>query len=363
MGPSVSTSADMKRSLRGTWLASLAQAPDGRAAASVLRSTYAGTVPGRREYSIGRIAALSDELAPVRPILHERGLCIYVTGSYGRLEAGEHSDVDPFFLHDARDGQAFPFPDLVRVMARLIDAAESLGFPAFSGDGRYLTVQSVAQVESVLGSPEDDSLNAFTARLLLLLESRPLADEQLYDRLLERILGFYYRDFEDHQHDFVPLFLLNDILRFWRTLTLNYEHHRLKLLPLTGEELERKKGDSALKNYKLKFSRMKTCFSMALRLGAAPAPIMLEDVLNLCRRTPTERLATLSDLRPESTSLVNDLTERYEHFLEVVQRPEHEAVELFRDSTYRKRALEDAKSFGDRIFELVQLVVPPERLR
>src|SRR5438309_1594126 len=81
-----------------------------------------------------------------------------------------------------------------------------------------------------------------------LLESQPLSDAAIYERLLEQIIGFYYRDFADHADDFLPIFLINDILRFWRTLTLNYEHHRLKLLDLVGAELERKKADSALKN-------------------------------------------------------------------------------------------------------------------
>ncbi len=112
-----------------------------------------------------------------------------------------------------------------------------MGFPTFSGDGKYLEVLSVSEMEAVLGSPRDDSLNAFTARMLLLLESQPLDYEELYETLLKRIIGFYYRDFPDHEAEFVPVFLLNDILRFWRTLTLNYEHHRLKLRDLAGDEL------------------------------------------------------------------------------------------------------------------------------
>jgi hypothetical protein len=78
-----------------------------------------------------------------------------------------------------------------------------------------------------LGCASDNSLNAFTARMLLLLESQPVSDETVYTRLRQRIVGFYYRDFDDHNETFLPTFLLNDILRFWRTLTLNYEHHRL----------------------------------------------------------------------------------------------------------------------------------------
>ena len=257
----------------------------------------------------------------------------------------------------------FPYNQLVLVMARLIEATQDLGFPPFTGNGKFLTVQSVATVEEVLGSPDDDSLNTFTARLLLLLESRPVSDERPYRELLERVLSFYYRDFADHTDDFVPVFLLNDILRFWRTLTLNYEHHRLKILQLAGEKREQKKADSALKNYKLKVSRLTTCFSMAAHLGSSPVPVTPDEVLRLCELTPRERLAELATSNDRAREVVKQLEERYQSFLEVTQRPEGDAVAQFLDPVERTRALDEARGYGDLIFDLVRLVCPPERMR
>jgi hypothetical protein len=320
-------------------------------------------VDDRRSFSKTRLAALSEQLEPVRDILDSNGLCVYATGSYGRLEAGPHSDIDLFFLHDAGRDDEFPYTELVLVMARLIGATTDLGFPPFTGHGKFLTVQSVATVEKVLGSPEDDSLNAFTARLLLLLESRPVSDEHPYRELLKRVLHFYYRDFEDHSDDFVPVFLLNDILRFWRTLTLNYEHHRLKIHQLAGDERDRKKADSALKNYKLKVSRLTTCFSMAAHLGSSPVPVTLDEVLRLCELTPRQRLTELAESNGKAQDVVKQLEERYQAFLEVTQRPEADAVDQFLDPDKRKRALDDARGYGDLIFDLVTLVCPPDRMR
>jgi len=316
-----------------------------------------------RDYSLDRLRELGKKLN-AEPLLDGHPLCVYATGSFGRLEAWAGSDIDLFFLYDGADeSQRIPWTTFVRLSARLIETTEEMGFPPFSGDGRYLEVLYVSEMEQVLGSPRDDSLNAFTARMLLLLESQPLHDEAVYESLLKRIIGFYFRDFDDHEEDFLPIFLLNDILRFWRTLTLNYEHHRLKLLPLTGEELELKKADSALKNYKLKVSRLATCFSMVSNLSAMPEPVTAEQVFGLCRVTPSERFERLRTKGEEAAALVDELATVYAEFLEQVQRPEADLLAEFGDSDNRKLALQHASRYGDLIFELLDTVTPPERMR
>jgi hypothetical protein len=272
--------------------------------------------------------------------------------------------IDLFFLYDSADEAArFPFTTFLVLGARLVQATHEMDFPPFSGDGRYLEIQYVQDMERVLGSPHDDSLNAFTARMLLLLESRPLHDEPLYESLLKRIIGFYYRDFDDHADDFVPVFLNNDILRFWRTLTLNYEHHRLKLLPLVGEELERKKADSALKNYKLKVSRLSTCFSMVANIGAEPTPVHAETVYDLCRLTPAERFERLRAISERADRLVQELNGVYVDFLASTQRDKRELDAAFLDFVNRKESLARAARYGELIYELVSEVTPPERMR
>jgi hypothetical protein len=316
-----------------------------------------------RDYSSRRLRELASGL-DVEPILGDHPLCVYVTGSYGRLEAWEGSDIDPFFLYDSSDETArFPWTSFVRLSAKLIETTEEMGFPPFSGDGQYLELQYVSEMEQVLGSRKDDSLNAFTARMLLMLESQPLHDPDVYEGLLRRIIGFYYRDFPDHKEDFLPTFLLNDILRFWRTLTLNYEHHRLKLMPLSGEELELKKADSALKNYKLKVSRLATCFSMVAHLSSASPPVTAEQIFELCRMTPADRFEALAPRHPDAASLVTSLAEVYAEFLGRVRHPERQLLDEFRDPETRRRALKHASGYGDLIFELLMTVTDDHRLR
>jgi hypothetical protein len=307
------------------------------------------------------LAELTDRLARLADMVADRRMCVYATGSYGRLEAGTDSDIDLFFL--SVDDE-FPSTLFLRVAAAIVEATEEMGFPPFTGDGEYLEVHYVQRMEDVLGSREDDSINAFTARMLLLLESRPVLAPAVYEQLLQRVVSFYFRDFADYPDSFLPTFLTNDILRFWRTLTLNYEHSRLKLRSLEGDALRTKKANSALKNYKLKISRLLTCFSMVAVLASRPAPVTEADVLALCEQTPRERLRSLAHQGDAARGIVEDLEGRYETFLQAVQRPQDEVLAEFENPERRKAALTDAGEFGDRIYQLVKATAADDqRLR
>lgn len=319
----------------------------------------------RAEFSQKRIDELGNSLKPVEHLLSDEPLCIYATGSYGRLEASEESDIDLFFLYEGHPAvQRLSNLTLIRLSACLIEATETMGFPPFSGDGRYLDVHYLDRMEEVLGSPEDDRLNVFTARMLLLLESRPVFAVELYRRMLKAVIDFYYRDFDDHQADFRPTFLLNDILRFWRTLTLNYEHDRYEVLQLPEDEQLEAKAKSALKNYKLKVSRLATCFSMILHLSSEEPPVQANRVFELCSLTPSERFEDLRGRGGAETDVcIESLLTTYEGFLDQVQRPRLELLNDFRDDALRYERLQEAGNFGEKIFRLLQLLVPTDRLR
>lgn len=316
------------------------------------------------QYSADRLLELRHRIAGASAMLGEQPLSVYVTGSYGRLEAWAESDIDLFFLHGGSDDEGpFPYTTFIRIAAALIDSTQAMQFPAFTGDGEYLEVHYVGEMERVLGGREDDYVNAFTARMLLLLESRPLLNDEVYESLLARIIGFYFRDYEDHQADFLPIFLQNDILRFWRTLTLNYEHHRLKLLPLSGPELANKKADSGVKNFKLKFSRLSTCFSMVAHLSSAEPPVTPEQVRELCGLTPTDRFRALRGRSDTMDGLLDDLEDQYAEFLEITQQAETDLQAHFGDSSRRRSALGQANRYGATIYKLLSEITPADRLR
>ncbi len=185
----------------------------------------------RRSSTEQRLSALRSLLVGAEARANDKA-CVYSTGSFGRGEASAHSDLDLFIV--GRDAQGAPNSekkprsqlrrlDEICIKAELIHATKRLGIPDFSGDGEYLGHYSISDLIETLGTRQDDMSNTFTARLLLLLESRPLVGDAVYREVVEEVVSAYWRDYEDHKDDFVPAFQTNDILRLWRTFCVNYE--------------------------------------------------------------------------------------------------------------------------------------------
>jgi predicted nucleotidyltransferase len=287
--------------------------------------------------------------------------CVYSTGSFARGEAHEWSDLDLFIVGTStqhkRDLRRL---DEIRIKADLIEATQKEGIPEFSGDGRYLDHYTVHELTSTLGKPEDDVTNTFTARLLLLLESRPLLEPIVYRKITEDVVSAYWIDYIDHKSDFTPAFLANDILRLWRTFCVNYEARTLRVPDI--EKAKRK-----LKNYKLKYSRQLTCYSALLYLLALhtqKGTVSPEDAAQMITLSPTERLEWLlgeNGLSSAHTG-VRKLISSYETFLQNTAQPESVLIEIFLDRTISKQYFAAAASFGDQMFEVIEAIGQRQRL-
>jgi hypothetical protein len=235
------------------------------------------------------------------------------------------------------------------VDAELIKMSRNMGFPDFSGDGEYLQIHSLEHLIHELGSQTDDYKNFFTARLLLILESCPLYNDDLYDSALTQIVERYYIDFHDHDANFRPIFLTNDIIRFWKTLTINYEHKR-------NRQPEDIKNKSHIKNLKLKFSRKLTCFSFVLHILSKKAVVNTEDIVIISKLTPLERLEVIGRENISQQYNINALLELYAWFLENTDREKSELYEWIADKANRDEAFNKSRDFANIMFELMKEV-------
>jgi predicted nucleotidyltransferase len=308
----------------------------------------------RRKLTTDRLAELRTSLGDAST-LRVANACVYATGSFARGEASEFSDLDLFIVGlGTKENRLLNRLDEICLKASLIQTTRELDIKEFSGDGAYLTHFTVDELVTGLGKPEDDAANTFTARLLLLLESRPLVGDEVYNQVIDEVTKAYWRDFEDHETHFMPAFLSNDILRLWRTFCVNYEAR-------TTTEPPEKKAKRKLKNYKLKHSRMLTCYSALLFLLSQyrrSKTVTPADANAMVELSPTERLTWLKDQEKSSSisQRVDSLLHRYEAFLTTTEHDEDSLVSTFLDKAKGEPLMQSAYEFGDEVFELLEQI-------
>lgn len=313
-----------------------------------------GLHDSRATYSRTRLAELGNRLGNLPEVTAFPDLTIFAAGSYGRLEASEHSDIDLFFFSDEdRAELKEPRTNKLRMFGKVIETADRMSFPKFSNDCEYLEVLHTKDILLNLGGRVDDHANYFTARMLFLLESRCLVGEQVFKEITAKIVNSYFKDFPDHPVTFQPIFLLNDICRFWKTLLLNYEHKRNFD---ESPEAELKKTKQKVRNFKLKYSRMTTCFASIAALGSFAAPVTEEQVIAITRLTPQERLRTVIQQVASARHAVGEVLDRYDWFLEMTGLPTEQLEERFSDKAKRTEMFERANEYGDSMFHLLQCV-------
>lgn len=286
--------------------------------------------------------------------------CIYVVGSGGRGEMSRHSDVDLFVARVDRDPSEV---DALLVRQAIARALYEMDLPDPSKAGEYLKMHTAASLCERLGTPDDDAVNTFTARMLLLLESQPLLGTEAYETLLSAVIERYWQDVDEHADDYQPFVLVNDIVRYWRILLLNYVAKNFeKEKELKEPQL---KAERRSRSYKLRFSRCLTCFSFlaALLATTAKGGLTEQQVVEIVRHTPIERLELVRERADGAAQQVEKLLQLYTAFLETTDRPKRELVELFRDKDYRAARSKEGREFGDAMFALLEMLARAERGR
>jgi predicted nucleotidyltransferase len=275
-------------------------------------------------------------------------LTIFTAGSFARLEASEHSDVDLFFTYQGsgktRNSRR---TNELRLFGRLIDLVDELGFPAFSNDAQYLQTHNVEDILRHLGGPTDDAHNHFTLRMLLILESYCIFGQERYEAALRDIIHSYYRDFPRHEDSFQPWFLMNDIMRYWKTMLLNYENKRNSRL--SGDEGQGRR----VKNFKIRFSRMTTCFATIAALSSFPATPTEEDVFGLTQKTPRDRLLLASENMPVLKPNVQAILTEYGWFLEQTSLSKEDLHARFAGKKDRTMMFDRAESYGQLVYQML----------
>ncbi|MGQ0594750.1 MAG: nucleotidyltransferase domain-containing protein [Gammaproteobacteria bacterium] len=201
---------------------------------------------------------------------------VVVFGSYARLDASPQSDLDNLVLTTSE--QPASTNDASGVLSTVL-ADLSIPPPnargVFSG-GAY----DASSLGNEIGGVKDD-YNSMSRRLLLLLESRPIFGPAVHGDVVERLVRLYGGDVEeDPRKNYV--FLLNDVIRYFRTICVNYQHTKLT-------EVEK----WPIRNIKLRHSRLVMYASLVAMLGVLSTYREKDKNERLCefiRLTPLQRL-------------------------------------------------------------------------
>lgn len=150
------------------------------------------------------------------------GLDLVVVGSAARGEMTPGSDFDYLIIghqlvKEAADIQRF------RHAADQARTETGAGRPGATGTFGPRLVAASDLVDRI--GLEEDSNRNMTHRILVLEESRSLYDQEAHTNLVRVILSRYLHEHEAALRD-VPRFLLNDMVRYWRTIAVDYQAKR-----------------------------------------------------------------------------------------------------------------------------------------
>lgn len=235
---------------------------------------------------------------------------VVLFGSIARQEWTSGSDVDWTLLVDgiANAGHYKTAQLIQSTLSELEHNGRQLVKPGKSGVFGTLTFSH--DLVHHLGGQSDTNINT-TRRVLLILESVALRNDARR-QTLRAILCRYLEDdfrFEEEGHlTKVPRFLLNDIVRFWRTLCVDY-----------GMKRWTEEKNWALRNVKLRMSRKWLFASGLLMMFACDERAVSPEVTEGTRDRTMDKLVRLADLTP--TDIIIDqlrglgLTHELDHLL------------------------------------------------
>lgn len=203
-----------------------------------------------------------------------------IAGSLARMEASDQSDLDLIIsLHPPGEGEDRPDPNPIMVWRDKLCADLELDPPNKNGVFQHPICRShMATIAGRSGEPYED----VAKRILFLLESEWLYNQDNYDTLLLEIIDAYSEDVRrDPRKNFV--FLLNDVVRFFRSLCVNYQFNKA----------DTEDGKWPIRNVKLRHSRVLMYFSMVASIGALSrqhSEQKIDALKELIRMEPLRRL-------------------------------------------------------------------------
>ena len=316
-------------------------------------------LPSVRKAALRVRDELDEILSSKIPKYTSEDTSLVVFGSLARQEWTSASDLDWTYLIDGQANSDH------LVIAQQIRKALKEHKEKFRPPGQTGTFGNMAFSHDIIhqiGGQNDTNKNT-TQRILLLLESMAIGkNNQAYERVIKAVINRYLEEDNhlltgDGTRYRVPRFLLNDIVRFWRTMAVDF----------ASKQRDRAGEGWGLRNAKLRLSRkllfasgLLVCFGCNLdpRLQKQISGDQSDTKLDLVNHigeqiklTPLQILANAVEQYAVSKEIGEELFSAYTEFLKLVDdknsRQELDnlrAADSRTDPTF-KRVRETSQSF------------------
>jgi hypothetical protein len=205
---------------------------------------------------------------------------VAAAGSIGRMEASPGvSDADLIVV--LSEGTDLETPEATEAYESVWEALKFLKIDRPKPNGVFGKPTNKKELLGSLGNTKE-TLEVFGKRLLLLLETQPMYGDDVYTNLINVIVERYADEYVRRDPKKEWTFLLNDLIRYFRSLSVNYQW-----------DFENEAGKWPIRNIKLRHSRLVMYSGLLMLLGEASKERRdkLSWLKERLKMTPMERLA------------------------------------------------------------------------
>ncbi|MDF7788579.1 nucleotidyltransferase domain-containing protein [Pantoea stewartii] len=309
-------------------------------------------------YSTTILNSLKQDLVKALAEIEDLEFTIITTGSFGRLEASAESDIDLFIFcdKDATLEQLIAKKDCISECVKKYIKKDVGDTGTFGPDATEVFEVILANIGG-----NNDTNATLTRRMLFLLEGKAIYNEVVFNKYKKTLINKYLKSSSEGKID---KYLLNDIIRYYRTITTDFQH-----------KVDAGGKSWGIRNIKLRFSRKLLYFAGVLAIAYVADNESDKDkrvdlLSNIFAVPALERIFTISNETisiDESDKILNDVFESYEVFLSCIsnkyKRAELEAItdkeERLNNVTYTEISMESIK-FSDKLYKLLKLAFPDE---
>jgi predicted nucleotidyltransferase len=276
-----------------------------------------------REASSKKCDELNTLLSAEIPKYTTEDTSLVVFGSLARGEWTSQSDLDWTFLIDGEANS-----DHLKISQKIQKILKENHYEEPGPTGTFGNMAFSHDVIHQIGGQNDTDRNT-TQRVLLLLESCPIGRTEAHDRVIRAVINRYLEEdvhplAPDSKRYRVPRFLLNDIVRFWRTMAVDF----------ASKQRDRAGEGWGLRNAKLRMSR-KLIFASGLLVcfGVNLDGELNDDISNdkdgirlkltnhireCVRQTPLQILAKAMEQYEAPEAVASELFTAYAEFLKLL---------------------------------------------